>query len=535
MVKTKLFENINFPFWRDYKKFILSIIALLEVVILICAGTFAWIEGSKNANANGNNCSVSAGAGLQFMGYDSELKDNTITFKSDVTLQDCSSIDGRNFFFPTTGSIRKSTDTSSDTANIAFRKGIEEDANTKYLTTDFIIKSLEEPGSGTTEIFIDSLSRFTCTDGSAKPFRVSINFNDGTAPVLICPSITKQGSTVANAAVASIDANGKASTGVAEAYPMSKYYYGQTPVYSLKNGESRRVTVSVWLEGTDTDCTLSGVSNKNIDMSLILSTEDSNMKQITFVDYTPSSWIGNDGATISVVDKENPSATYSMKQSGNTYTASIPNNITDVYFDRVTLTTGEGVHNIWANTEGVTMGSSLTYYAIGQGYSRDGANYGYWVNDTKTKMLDIYFTDVGNALSIEKTDTVDGHAPFLYFYGTDYDTTAKKAWGGYEMAHLGSNDKGQQVYHMIIPADDAASIVFNNNLNDENICGCGKQHNGITKKMTGDGSGGDIRLKDYIEDSDPQIKRVGFYTTVDSNNNITSCDYWDPKDWTPTT
>lgn len=490
--------------YRNSKGFFKSIVALLLAVMLVFGTTFSWIEGSKNTKVEDEECTIQGGAGVEFLAVESgTIQNNTLSMQSGVILQDCSSVDGRNFYFPTTGSIRPSTETSSATDNLVFRKGVEEDVNTKYLSEDFIVNSLESSEtSGTTKIYISTASTFTCSGSSLLPFRISLNFNDGTDPVVICPGVTKSGEQRQANAVSSIDSEGKATVSSSTALPMSDYYYGLTPVFELPNGESRRVTVSVWLEGTDSDCTVANVASKDIEMNLILSTEDTNMKQITFVDYTPTTWVQNDGASMYVVDVET-SASYKMTKSSDniTYTAKIPDGITSIYFQRTTDSVPDpnvqAEYNSWSQNDTDDFTSSTTFYAIGRGAEIDGTNYGYWVKSSCAKMLDVYLTDNDNTFSI---NDANGHNPYIYVYSSMYGIN--KAWGGYEMEHVGENGYGQQVYHMIIPADSGISIIF------DNKCTLGHTTHSVTQKQTVS-----ISLSNYITSSDSQVKKIGFYLT----------------------
>lgn len=540
---SKHYSNFKSNYSKDFKSFIRSIVALLMAVMLVLGSTFAWIEGSKKAKANGNECTVSAGAGLQFLG--TGVKNGVLTLDNSTTLEDCSSVDGRNFFIPTSGSIR-SADANPDESNLSnlvFRSGLDVDSNSKYITKDFIVSSMESSSTpGKTPIYIGSGSSFTCSDAArAKAFRISINFNDGTKPILICPGLTYATESRSHNAVQTISAEGKATaaSGIT-ADPMSKYYYGQTPVYELPNGESRRVTVTIWLEGTDTDCT-SDLAGDTINMNLILSTEDSHMRTVTFVDYSPSSWVKKDDATMYVVERTSK-ASYAMTRTGNiTYTASIPEGFTDIYFQRTTDNkldpNAQDAHNSWSTDEmDDNLSASTTYYAIGRGPGTDAnnpiddKNYGYWVNQNAPKMLDIYFTDVTDSYKIDSkvvngVTTRNGHSPFIHYfnsttygkYGTDNQL---KPWNGFEMEYVGQNEKNQPVYHILVPADSNAKILFNNK------CQAHNDHPSYIEIESVQ-----INLSDYITGSDPQIKKIGFYTNV--NNNTTQLSWWDPTNFKP--
>lgn len=526
---------------KDVKSFLRSLAVLILAVMVVFGTTFAWIEGGKTTTANGQNCTVEAGAGLQFIGMsDTDIDAGVLKMPTGITFEDCSSVDGRNFFIPTTGSIRKSTDESSTIDNLVFRSGLDVDANSKYMTKDFIVSSMESSTTeGSTPIYIGSGSSFVCSEaGKANAFRLSINFNDGTDPILICPGLTYGGRT--HNAVQSINSAGSATaaSGIT-AEPMATYYYGQTPVYHLPNGESRRVTITIWLEGTDTDCT-SDLAGDSISMNLILSTEDSHMRTVTFVDYSPSSWVKNENATMYVVESKSK-APYAMTRTGDiTYTASIPESFTNIYFQRTTESTldpnAQDVHNSWSTGESDdNLSTSTTYYAIGRGPGTDSKNpidnknYGYWVNQDAPKMLDIYFTDVTGSYKIDPkvvdgVTTRNGHCPFIhYFNSTTYGQYGKdnqlKPWNGFEMEYVGQNDINQAVYHILVPADSNAKIIFNNK------CQAHSDHTSYTQIESAS-----IVLSEYITASDSQIKKIGFYTG--SGDDKTNLYDWDPSSFT---
>lgn len=539
MDKSKRHFNINSNYRRDIKSFLRAIVALLMAVMLIFGSTFAWIEGSKNANTNGDECTVSAGAGLQFIGIDKDdINKGVLTLGGTSNLQDCSSVDGRNIFFPTTGSIRPSTADASITDNIKFRSAVQSDVtDKKYIAKEFIIKSLEsgndDPDTpvGSTKIYIDSSTIFTGNANFLKALRVSLNFNDGSAPIVICPGLTYDTEARSYSPVASIKNDGSANTIANKtALQHSHYYYGKTPVYKLPHGESRRVTLTVWLEGTDEYCTAALASNKEFNMNLVLSTEDTNLRTITFVDYTPSTWVKNQNATMYVVNSETKTSTWAMSSSdGITYTARIPKDITSIYFQRTTnsdKTLGEmDDHNSWSVGDVDDLSTKSVFYAIGCGpgvfenhpdWYIDDENYGYWSDSADDQMIDLYFTDNNNRFSVQGSSTVQGHSPFIYIYNSKFLTGGDrffKAYGGFEMEYVKNNPNNQPVYHMIIPADENCKIIIN------------KNGSGSVKNETCAFS--DI-YNTYVKSSTKKLVKIGLYEANDTNKTLT---YWDASNF----
>ena len=442
-------------FLKHNKKFIITVIALLEAVILMYTMTFAWIEGSKSADVDNYNCEVSAGPGLEFTGAD--IENGTLTLP-DVTLEDCSSVDGRNFFFPTVGNL-------TDSGVVSFRSGTDADKNKKYISTDFNVTALPISDDPTQEIkvYLDSESSVTSdtiTDLSA--VRISFNFNDGTQPVLLCPSLETSTITRAVNAVGGVDAAGAMQTSSSVAASIPKYYYGGSPLITLKQSETKHVTVSIWLEGTDPSCTSDILALKDLKINLKLTTTSNGKKIITFVDYSPSKWIANGSRDYTMYAVGSNGIDYTMVlQSGGdsrTFTTSIPEGVSNVTFARKNNTTGN-IESTWATDANMSDSDINTYYAIGQGALVDGANYGYWVSSACTGVIDVYFTDNGDTLATSSAK------PFIHAYASAHygDEEGKlKSWPGFQMCYAGTDDNGNKVYHMIIPGD-IGRLIFNNN------------------------------------------------------------------------
>ncbi len=417
MSKNKILEFLNIN-----KKLVIAFLALLEACLLICAATFSWIEGSNHAKVETDASAVTAGAGLSFTDLDGNGISTVIL--PGVNLQDCSSVDGRNMFFPTT------TTFSNTTSSMTFREGVDADVNTKYIMKEFYMSAYA--GS---KVYIDNSSSVTgMTTDQLKALRISINFNDGSTPILLCPGVQWTGYTESDNAVASIAEDGVASTSRTTAYPLAYYSYNNNkPVAELASGATKRVTVSVWLEGTDPNAIQSNYNTSALNISLKLTTARDYTKNVKFVDYSPNRWVddkASDGVSdcymfaIDMGDAKG-STNYSSgvaymlkKQSdGITYTAMIPETVGDVIFARYDPTNSSNSYNVWGNYKTVSMSDSATntYYAIGQGHLMDKANYGYWVKSGHEGVVDLYYTDACEAEIQLYVGSMWAH-PFAYFF-----------------------------------------------------------------------------------------------------------------------
>lgn len=445
------------------KKLFMAALALMEVVVLLCTASFAWIEGSKEGRVDDNTSTISAGTGLVFIGED--IKDGVISLDNNLSLKDCSSADGRNFFFPTTGSIGK-----TNTENLVFRQGTVADINSGYISVDFAVSS-SAASSVENGIYISNTSSVTSTDGAnLNALRIAINFNDGTPPVLLCPGRTTPGYTQDTDAVTSIDESGAATTSVSSAESFSSYWYGASPLANIRGGESKKITVTIWLEGTDESCTSDNYLLKNFSIDLTLTTASDYVKKITFVDYSPSQWVDNkspNGETFMFAyDKlsgdETQATRYLMQETitdpYSTYTVYVPESVTDVGFARLDSTSETMSYNYWADTNYVHMSDSdiNTYYAIGQGESVDaGMNRGYWVKGDDAEMVEVYLLDSG------KMDSTGYNPNLKIINDTAYAPSNLQPGHGLNMRLIGENSgkPEEKIYHMIVPR--SAKIQFN--------------------------------------------------------------------------
>lgn len=447
------------------KKYTLAVIALLEAILILCSATFSWIEGSRDGKVNNAASSVSAGDGLYFTNTDGTMI-SSITLP-DVTLQDCTSTDGRNFFFPTAESVK-----NSNTENIIYRAGTEADKNTKYISQEFNIVSYSQ-----SKVYLEGSKVECANENILKALRISVNFNDGSDPVLLCPG-TVTGYTQNTATpVKSINDDGSKKEVInnKEAYPLSQYNPSTDSCLAVLEGnQSKRVTINMWLEGTDTNCTTDKVSSAEINVQLVLTTASEYTKKITFVDYTPSNWVKNPSASggvikMFVIEKGTYSGTnysegtrYVMQQiDDRTYTAMVPENVTDVIFGRFDPDDPNTDFNYWATNQKMSDGDMDTYYAIGRGKDYDGGqNYGYWVKSSCTGVITIKYTDTNHTIASSASDY-----PHIYIwnsnlYGTGNDKIFFKTWCGFQMDKTEDRSNGH-VYTFIIPAEYGIKFIIN--------------------------------------------------------------------------
>lgn len=468
------------------KRIILSIIALLEAIMIICTATFSWVEVNENAKVDSYEyCKVSPGAGLIFRNLEGNVMQE-LTLPN-ITLSDCSSVDGRNFFFPTSSSFKNTTD------DFIFRAGTAADVNAKYIRKDFYIETYTASNiyiSESTSFQIKTKSENTDSN-ILKALRVSLNFNDGTQPIVFCPALNKSDYKRNFQPISSISNTGEAITTneVITAVAFNDYYSNtKNSISEIPGGTTKRVTFSMWLEGTDLnenetkdDFWENEIDISDLSIQFTLSTTEEPVQKIYFYDYSPNNWIKNDDVHLFAIDKSTLNSTnasdiktYKMGRLDNiTYVADVPKAVKDIAFARFNPDDQDTNYNVWASSSSINKGSSNTYYAIGQGEKQDGANIGYWVNSSCSGVIDVYFTDSYNIF------TGTNFTPNIYFQSDTYNdaiTTLNTKFipsndyshddnYGLNMKHCGYNGDSK-IYRLIIPAD-AKNLVFNSGATEE--------------------------------------------------------------------
>ncbi len=214
----------------------------------------------------------------------------------------------------------------------------------------------------------------------------------GTYPV-ISPGVST-GFQRPYAPVTQIDNNSGSAQVVVPAFASSidDYNYGQKKLFTIKAGQTLSLSMIVWLEGTDPDCTADVYAGKDIDMNLIFATKDSGEDMYTyrFLDKTKENWIDDRITTdtgvsfkpvMQLYDVDNQKG-YQMTVSNDSegkptvWSCSAPQNLiksTHIMFRRVNPMNEDEVWNYWdtygfANTEyGAVNNGVVTFSAFSDG------------------------------------------------------------------------------------------------------------------------------------------------------------------------
>lgn len=390
---------------RKSTSVILSVTSLVLIVCLLVVATYSWVDTSKVDTVQTNEMSLNLDTGLdaQWEGSDS----NTIDIKG-FDLREVSSANGRDFFVPDDSFNEQTAGDGVKTGELRFRRANASDiydgksdkgTNKRILQISFSLRTeVNEP----TKVYLSGLSSIS---GTGSEFvRVSIDSHDGGTPTIFSNSVLKGYDNTSTSAVSSLDN----STGVANVSKQTvnalnsfTYSTGQS-IFVIGSGETKKITVSVWLEGASGDFTDEIVDKKDINVSLVLTTKMDYTNNLTVVDRTVDNWIKNgdspsETANLFVINAENYSLDKSLSEldyyqlkldsDGKTWTTTIPQSYTRIYIRRYSKTSASTKWDYWGPLEipgAAELNSTGTPEQRKKGISRKYNILGDFAEGTKT-------------------------------------------------------------------------------------------------------------------------------------------------------
>ncbi len=222
------------------KKIILSIVALLEVLLIITVSTFSWIETISSiaikTNKDGGNIDVRpyTVANLNAGSYNTSV-DLSEYFRTagNVHLSPASSADGKNFFFP--GVISTNGKAGS------YRKGTINDINVNYISFTCEIKL---PTTSIYEFFFREVPEILVGEDkiSNNDVRIAVSLNDSEPKIYSMSDAKEQVVSAVNGDTTESDIN---------SFESAIESMGGSPVFTVDNSNSsktQRVTVTLWLQ-----------------------------------------------------------------------------------------------------------------------------------------------------------------------------------------------------------------------------------------------------------------------------------------------
>lgn len=377
---------------KTRKGFILTMVALVEVLAISVVSVSAWVEtistitikaeGAKIDNYVYTNADIGSGNG-----YSGKTIDLTKCFRAagGVHLASASSADGENIFFP----IKKS-DVSDFGAN-SYRCADVNDKNVNYIDFSFNVKVDKTFNANHAEFYLDQVPKITIggADVSGNLVRMAITDTD-TQNTVVC------GSEASNKNVVS-KAEGNQTPETVRAFsdfvvnPESE----PTELFRVDKGSSKTINIKVWLQD---DKATTEYAGKTVSISGVnIVTQNKKGNKVYFVDRTVNEDIKNwtKGVTFQQGDK----TPVTMKFNENSHTYSC--NYIPAEENTVVKFTSEGGVTWTTNMKSLNSGESMYYTAYGN-HNNSNAGYGTWGEvieisvSSKTDVL----PDTGNVSSV---------------------------------------------------------------------------------------------------------------------------------------
>ena len=504
------------------KKAAKSYVSLFLVLLLSVVSTLAWFTVREDAEINAKNLEFQSASSLRIN------KDKSVSNRikiDDFVLDEASSVDGRNIYFPLGASF------TEDTANMFFREGNRGDENKRYVYKDFELKGT----SGNTPVYIKAY-KITIKDGSTVhdtevngvyedelvinyqngvpisqtippdcPIRFAFIADSGKAPVVIDPSAMVIDYVENSNAVKLINDNGTPTTQKTATDSFASYYYGKTPLFVIPSGQNLPVTLVIWLEGSLGNC--QKYIGKKISVDIDIESNFAEMEEITFVDDTKPDndnagsdgyhWVSNDNPIIACSYKDPFSDEGRWKtvimsrvsnNSGNEgyyqWKASIPKKaVSDIAFFRLNkkgskFNSGAAepkgtIYNSWRTAGNIT--TLLGKAAIPNSWFRSGSP----DLQTTRQMVDadgnkynalVYTAIRGNGHSVTE-DSDKRLSPCVGYWDYNGSTSSGGSTGGNTGGNTGGETGGSSTYKVGVSLNASGDKIwlYNNVVNGDEL------------------------------------------------------------------
>lgn len=404
---------------KTRKGFILTMVALVEVLAISVVSVSAWVEtistitikaeGAKIDNYVYTNADIGSDNG-----YSGKTIDLTKYFRAagGVHLASASSADGENIFFP----IKKS-DVSDFGAN-SYRCADVNDKNVNYIDFSFNVKVDKTFNANHAEFYLDQVPKITIggADVSGNLVRMAITDTD-TQKTVVC-GYNAGSDNVVNTA------DGKEVPGKVQAF--SDFVVSSesipTELFRVVRGSSKTINIKVWLQDDDAATTYAGKTVSITDVNIV--TQNKKGNKVYFVDRTVNEDIKNWTKGVTFQQGDKTPVTMKFDAKSHTYYCGY----TAAEENTVVKFTSEGVTWI-TDMKSLNSGESMYYTAYGN-HNESNAGYGTWGEvieiSVSSKTADV-LPDTGNVSSVymvpDKSDTNSKvRMPF---------TADKKNWVGY--------------------------------------------------------------------------------------------------------
>lgn len=366
------------------KKLAISYVSLFLVFTLVLVTTVAWFTVKDRASINSQPFSLESSAALRVNDGQEDLSNHLVV--KGFKLEEASSVDGRNMFFPSEGNFKDST------SAMKFREGTAGDRNKTYVYKDFKLNADSDmtnvyvKGYNITIVSADGKTVLGKFDGSTEiirddkgvpvnqkvydpcPLRLAFITDSSKTPTVIDPSALIDEHAKNYNAVSSTNMDGSPATKLSSCKTFSDFYfYSGESLFTLLGQKPLDVTLVAWFEGAYEDQSVyDKYAGASVTIDVELESNYNDMEAITFIDKTRGDkgentpWIKTDDCivTMQYKDTDTTQKTVVMKYLGsvdgyNTWTAALPKDVTtDISFFRFS-TTNNIIYNSWHTKDNV--------------------------------------------------------------------------------------------------------------------------------------------------------------------------------------
>lgn len=360
------------------KKLAISYVSLFLVFTLVLVTTVAWFTVKDTASINSQAFSLESSAALRVNDGQEDLSNHLVV--KGFKLEEASSVDGRNMFFPSEGNFKDST------SAMKFREGTAGDRNKTYVYKDFKLNADSDmtnvyvKGYNITIVSADGKTVLGKFDGSTEiirddkgvpvdqkvydpcPLRLAFITDSSKTPTVIDPSALIDEHAKNYNAVSSTNTDGSPATKLSSCKTFSDFYfYSGESLFTLLGQKPLDVTLVAWFEGAYEDRSVyDKYAGASVTIDVELESNYNDMEAITFIDKTRGDdgnekpWIKTNDCIVTMQYKDTDATqkTVVMKDLGSvdgydTWTAALPKDvITDISFFRFS-TTNNIIYNSW--------------------------------------------------------------------------------------------------------------------------------------------------------------------------------------------
>lgn len=400
---------------KTRKGFILTMVALVEVLAISVVSVSAWVEtistitikavGAQIDNYVYTNADIGSGEG-----YSGNPIDLTKYFRAagGVHLASASSADGENIFFP----IKKSDDPNFSTNS--YRCADVNDKNVNYIDFSFNVKVDKTFYANHAEFYLDKAPTIAIDgkEDSENLVRMAITDTD-TQNTVVCGSEASKKNVVSKV-------NGdKASEKVQAFSDFVSSESEPTELFQVRKGSSKTINIKVWLQDDGATTAYAGKTVSISGVNIVAQNKKGN--KVYFVDRTVNDETNN--WTKDVKFQQGSKDPVSMNFDTNSHTYSCK--YTPAEENTVVKFTSEGV--TWTtDMKSLNSGESVSYTAYGN--HKGNVGYGTWGEVLKisvsSETADV-LPDTGNVLYMVPDENDDDSKVRMPL------TDDKKNWVGY--------------------------------------------------------------------------------------------------------